>query len=114
MYHFRYIHQGVHTTKRWASTRKTHSEDRMADPQEDRFVDSLVMRDLTSAEPDFTDDDLDFARRHPGVLRKLADPLEFKKRDSSSSSPSRWAWSSSPRRSNTPMPSPITRSPTIC
>ncbi len=52
----------------------------MSNQPEDRFVDELVMRDLTTSKADFSDDDIEFARHNPEVLRKLADPLEFKKR----------------------------------
>ncbi|MBK0422749.1 hypothetical protein JD292_11765 [Leucobacter sp. CSA2] len=46
----------------------------------DEFVDSLVVRDLTGANAEFTESDLEFARRNPDVVAKLADPLEVKKR----------------------------------
>ncbi|MEV7621202.1 hypothetical protein AB0N59_13815 [Microbacterium sp. NPDC089321] len=46
----------------------------------DDFIDRLVTRDLTGDRTDFSDDDVQFARRNPQVLRKLSDPLEVKKR----------------------------------
>lgn len=46
----------------------------------DDFMDRLVTRDLTGDHTDFSDDDVEFARRNPQVLRKLSDPLEVKKR----------------------------------
>lgn len=52
----------------------------MADRDENRFVDSLVARDLSIGTTDFSPEDLAFVRAHPEVLRKLADPLEIKKR----------------------------------
>ncbi|MEJ6555053.1 hypothetical protein PQI51_08500 [Microbacterium esteraromaticum] len=46
----------------------------------DDFMDDLVARDLAGTHTEFSDEDIEFARRNPTLLRKLADPLEVKKR----------------------------------
>lgn len=52
----------------------------VAKNHEDKFLDSLVVRDLTTDQADFSDDEVDFARRNPQILNRLLDPLEVKKR----------------------------------
>ncbi|MCA0378473.1 MAG: hypothetical protein LCH36_03390 [Actinobacteria bacterium] len=52
----------------------------MARDQNDKLLDELVARDMFGGAPDFSDDDIQVIRENPGLLRKLTDPLEVKKR----------------------------------
>ena len=54
----------------------------MGDKDDERFMASVVARDMTSDgdAPEYTDADRDYVRRNPQLIAKLLDPLEVKKR----------------------------------